>query len=474
MLNATLGAKNPGMEMGNLANAIHEAGDCSGLFLQEADDRLILGDLLAGSVLYGRADELQGSSVLLATQGQLATAAVLTELDGVARRIVLCPPDLPLEYCPRLMEDAEVDSIVSDRDLVHFCGTRSLYFSPCSHKLTPVGRSSHVPHETEWVLPTSGTTGYPKLVAHTLASLTAGIRRGSSPDKPILWSTFYDIRRYGGLQILLRALLTGTNLLLPRPAESPADFLQRAGDLGVTHISGTPSHWRRALMSPAIQGMDPEYVRLSGEAADQNVLNSLREAFPKARIVHAFASTEAGLAFEVADGDAGFPVEATASIPGVEISMREDVLRIRSAGNARGYLGENAPMLKEPDGWVNTGDLLQVRDGRYFFCGRRDGVINVGGLKVHPEEVESVISRHIDVQMCVVRARKSPVTGALVVAEVVLKPSHSGAGKNLPSIKRDILRMCHQSLPAHKVPASIKIVPMLDFSGAGKVLRRNA
>lgn len=474
MLNGTLCVTNPQMGIGNLANAIHELGDCAGLFLQEADHRLMLGELLAGSVLYGRADELQGRSVLLATKEQLTTAAALIELDGVARRIVLCPPNLPLEYIPRLMDDADVDSIVSDRELVHFNRPHSLYFSPCSHNLTPAVRSAYADHETEWVLLTSGTTGYPKLVAHTLASLTAGIRRGSLPGKPILWSTFYDIRRYGGLQILLRALLTGTSLLLPGTEESPANFLERAGRLRVARISGTPSHWRRALMSPSIQRMNPEYVRLSGEAADQNVLNSLRDVFPKARIVHAFASTEAGLAFEVTDGGAGFSAEATTSIPGVEISMREDMLRIRSAGNARGYLGENAPMLKELDGWVNTGDLLQMREGRYFFCGRRDGVINVGGQKVHPEEVESVISRHIDVQMCVARAKKNRVTGALVVAEVVLKQDHSGAEKDVSSIKRDILRMCHESLPAHKVPASIKIVPMLAFSEAGKVLRQNA
>lgn len=462
------------LEVANLAGAIHEAGDPAGRFVREADECVAFGDLLAGSALYGRADELQGRSVLLATKGQLTTASALIELDGVARRVVLCPPDLPLEHLPHVMDVAEVDGIVSDREVTHFSGPRSLYFCPCSRNLTPAGRNGRAHHETEWVLLTSGTTGAPKLVAHTLASLTAGIRRGRSSSRPIVWSTFYDIRRYGGLQILLRALLTGTSLVLCGAGESTADFLARAGSFGVTHISGTPSHWRRALMSESIHRLSPEYVRLSGEAPDQAILNSLRETFPKARVVHAFASTEAGLAFEVDDGGAGFPPDAMMSVPGVEISIREGMLRIRSAGNASRYLGENAPQLKEADGWVNTGDLLEVREGRYFFQGRRDGVINVGGLKVHPEEVEAVISRHPEVQMCVVRAKKSRITGALVAADVVLRASSSGEQGDIPSIQDDILQLCREGLPAHKVPAAINIVPALELSESGKVLRRNA
>ena len=64
--------------------------------------------------------------------------------------------------------------------------------------------------------------------------------------------------------------------------------------------------------------------------------------------------------------------------------------------------------------------MLELRDGRYHFVGRRDGVINVGGMKVHPEEVEAVINRHPRVRMSLVRTEKNPITGALVVADVVL------------------------------------------------------
>jgi len=237
---------------------------------------------------------------------------------------------------------------------------------------------------TEWILLTSGTTGAPKLVLHDLASLTSALT-GEAPAEGVVWGTFYDIRRYGGLQIFLRAVHAGS-LLLSDPAESVVDFLARAAAAGITHISGTPSHWRKALMSGAAAEIAPRYVRLSGEIADQAVLDALRAAYPRATVAHAFASTEAGVAFEVRDGRAGFPT-ALVGAAGSHVEMRvvEETLQIRSPGTAQRYLGEGAEPIRRPDGFVDTGDRVEEHSGRYYFMGRRGGVINVGGLKVHPK-----------------------------------------------------------------------------------------
>ncbi len=137
---------------------------------------------------------------------------------------------------------------------------------------------------TEWILLTSGTTGVPKLVVHSFESLAGALPRNPASARPMVWSTFYDIRRYGGLQIYLRAVLSGSPLVLSSAGESTREFFTRAAAAGVTHISGTPSHWRRALMSGETALISPEYVRLSGEVADQTVLDNLRAAYPTARI----------------------------------------------------------------------------------------------------------------------------------------------------------------------------------------------
>ena len=98
----------------------------------------------------------------------------------------------------------------------------------------------------------------PKMAVHTLSSLTGAIKGDGQRGDAVVWSTFYDIRRYGGLQIFLRALFDGASLVLSSADESTGDFLTRAGAHGVTHISGTPSHWRRALMSPAAHKITPQ------------------------------------------------------------------------------------------------------------------------------------------------------------------------------------------------------------------------
>ena len=126
----------------------------------------------------------------------------------------------------------------------------------------------------------------------------------------------------------------------------------------------------------------------------------------------------------------------------------------------------------DADGFVDTGDMLELRGDRYYFVGRRDGVINVGGLKVHPEEVEAVINRHPQVRMSLVRTRKNPITGALVVADVVLKTAPASATGRLDELEQEILQLCREALPRHKVPAAIHFVPALPVAATGKMVRQ--
>jgi acyl-coenzyme A synthetase/AMP-(fatty) acid ligase len=226
-------------------------------------------------------------------------------------------------------------------------------------------------------------------------------------------------------------------------------------------------------MSPALGKIAPRYVRLSGEIADQAILDSLRQAFPHAVVGHAYASTEAGVAFEVKDGLAGFPdrfVERARD--GVELKVLDGSLRIRSPRAASRYLGTDGTAIADRDGFVDTGDMVELHGDRYAFVGRRGGIINIGGLKVHPEEVEAVINRHPQVRMSQVRPKKSPITGSIVIADVVLK-SAERAGGELIGLKGDILKLCRDTLPRHKVPAAISFVPALDVAATGKLARRH-
>jgi acyl-coenzyme A synthetase/AMP-(fatty) acid ligase len=438
-----------------------------------AGHRAALADLLHGSAIPSGVENLRGCSVLIGSADPFLVALALIELDGLARRMTLYPPDLALEHLPYVMRYAEVDAVVSDGSFLSGRSIGPVQHAVATPALVPHVHASRNRLPTEWVLLTSGTTGRPKMVLHTLASLSGAIGASESRTE-VIWGTFYDIRRYGGLQIYLRAVLTCSSLLLIGPKEPVSSFLQRAGEVGVTHISGTPSHWRRALMSLEVGRIAPRYLRLSGEIADQSVLNSLRSSFPEAEISHAFATTEAGVAFDVRDALSGIPARMLTGTPGVDLKVVDTTLRVRSSRTAHRYLGENPPPLKDPEGYVDTGDVLELRDGRYHFQGRRDGVINVGGLKVHPEEVETVLNRHPLVRLSLVTRKKNAITGALVVADVLLKDKSAPEGDQARELQQSIKQFCRESLAPHKVPAAINFVTALAISETGKLVRRHA
>jgi acyl-coenzyme A synthetase/AMP-(fatty) acid ligase len=225
-------------------------------------------------------------------------------------------------------------------------------------------------------------------------------------------------------------------------------------------------------MSGSATGFAPRYVRLSGEIADQAVLDGLAAAFPDASVGHAYASTEAGVGFAVNDGREGFPASLIGlNRDGVEMKVVDGSLRIRSKRAAHAYVGKQAVALTDTDGFVDTGDMVELRGERYHFVGRRGGIINIGGLKVHPEEIEAVINHHPHVRMSRAKSRRSPITGSIVVADVVLADNASERAKD---IRDEILKTCRASLASHKVPAVIRFVEALDVTPAGKLARSDA
>ena len=431
-----------------------------------------LTDVAGETCLKGRLRELSGRSVLLAVAGQLLAALAMIEIDGVARRMLLSPPDLNADHIQALVADAEIDAVVTDQPAQWAAFGVKLVVT-AEELLQPAPRTQ-TERATEWLMLTSGTSGLPKIVGHSLEGLSGAIvADGPARGTPPVWATFYDIRRYGGLQIFLRAVIGGGSMVLSEPGEPIADYVARLQDKAVTHISGTPSHWRKLLMSGAASGFAPRYVRLSGEIADQAVLDGLRRAFPAASIGHAYASTEAGVGFAVNDGLEGFPAAMIGeSRDGVDMKVVDGSLRIRSKRAAHAYVGRQAAALTDRDGFVDTGDMVELRGDRYHFVGRRGGIINIGGLKVHPEEIEAVINRHAEVRMSRARSRRSPITGAVVVADVILADGCDASRSN--EIRNKILADCRAHLAPHKVPAMIKFVTALDITAAGKLARHDA
>jgi acyl-coenzyme A synthetase/AMP-(fatty) acid ligase len=446
--------------------------ELKGRTISDARQIVSLTYILSQSCLEGRLWELSGRSVLLAVSDQLISGITMTEIDGVTRRMLLCPPGLSTDDLKALIDNAEIDAVVSDQP--ESWADRGVQSVIAARSPVAAAHRAQTERATEWLMLTSGTSGVPKIVGHTLEGLTGAIAaEGPASGAAQVWATFYDIRRYGGLQIFLRAVIGGGSMVLSDPTEPIADHVARLRSRGVTHMSGTPSHWRKLLMSGAAAGFSPRYVRLSGEIADQAILDRLSRAFPEALIGHAYASTEAGVGFAVNDGREGFPAGFVGKDrDGVEMKVEDGSLRIRSKRTAHAYVGRHAAALTDAEGFVDTGDMVELRGDRFHFIGRRGGIINIGGLKVHPEEIEAVINRHAEVRMSRARSRRSSITGAIVVADVILADGNDPAHRN--DVRDRILADCRASLASHKVPAVIRFVPSLDVTPAGKLARHDA
>jgi len=222
------------------------------------------------------------------------------------------------------------------------------------------------------------------------------------------------------------------------------------------------------MMSNEFQELSLRIASLGGEIADEQILKALQKVFPKAKISHIYASTEAGVGFSVSDGEPGFPVTYLEDPPsGVEIKVDDEgLLYLRPPQNEKQEYVSKQREVADNNGWVNTGDIVERRGNRYLFRGRASGVINVGGNKVHPAKVESVIRKVEGVAQVVVRAKDSAITGNLV--EAVIEPNGNVEEEKLKSAVRE---KCEAGLSRYEVPAICKVVPSLEINAAGKLIR---
>jgi len=121
----------------------------------------------------------------------------------------------------------------------------------------------------------------------------------------------------------------------------------------------------------------------------------------------------------------------------------------------------------DADGFVDTGDVVEIRGDRVIFLGRANGVINVGGNKVHPERVERVLLEHNQVQFARVYAKSNPIVGALVAADV--KAAAHVADE--AAFKDSVRAFCAGRLEPYETPAFVRVVSELKLSAAGKLER---
>lgn len=311
---------------------------------------------------------------------------------------------------------------------------------------------------------TSGTTGEAKCARHRWNAIEYSSGFVGSRLKNKTWMQAYSPTSYAGLQVFFSAYNNGGIIYYP-----PDDYEKTARGMvrfNVEVLSATPTYWRLLIASwpddlPVVR---LEQATLGGEVIGQDILDAVRGRFDPGRLTHIYASTEAGTAIVVSDGLAGFPETMLTEKRETVLRIVDDTLEIKAPAAMEGYLGRDSNI--DEEGWVKTGDMVEKRGDRFFFLGRSDGMINVGGLKVIPEEVEEALNNLEEIRDSHVFARKSPIVGALVMAEVVVK---AGTEFDEPALKDKLKK----SLAEHKIPKVIVPVEQIGISEHGKKIRRS-
>jgi acyl-CoA synthetase (AMP-forming)/AMP-acid ligase II len=403
----------------------------------------------------------RGCRVGLGTMSVLELAKTLVFLDGIAESLLFLPVEQEPEVQQKYLTDANIDVVLGNEapTALHHTGPMS------GANRILLQTENHLVTETQWLLPTSGTTGIPKLIGHTLKTLTRSMSPRYVGDRYV-WASLYHPRRFAGLQVLLQSWISGTPLILDDDFTMSPNYLARLSRLGCNALSATPSMWRKLAMCPGFESLPLMQITLGGEMVDQPVLDMLRRNFPTARITHIYASTEAGVGFAVRDGLAGFPLSYIQSPPG-KVAMRIDAeghLWFCPNGLAPKELG----VRNQLDDWIDSGDLVRITEDRVHFLGRASGSINVGGSKVMPEEVEAVIKEVPGVAFAIVKGRRNALMGNLVEAHVAPQTGISFD----EMFKRRITDHCRRRLDAFKVPAFIKPMDQIELNAVGKIGRQ--
>ena len=300
---------------------------------------------------------------------------------------------------------------------------------------------------------TSGTTGQPKKVLHTVATLTRSVRTGERYVGQI-WAYAYNPTHMAGLQVFFQAF-ENLNTLVNVFNKQRSEVYELINKHNITHISATPTFYR--LLLP----FEKEYknvvrVTLGGEKSDTHLYENIKKIFPEAKINNVYASTEAGSLF-AAKGDCFQIPEKIRD----KFEVVDDELLIHKS-----LLGKSDSFKFEGD-YYHSGDLIEwvnKESGLFRFKSRKNELINVGGYKVNPGEVENILLSIDGVKQVLVYGKANSILGNVLCADIQLED-----GVALTDV--EIKKALRSQLQDFKIPRRIKFVEQMSLTRTGKLKR---
>lgn len=308
---------------------------------------------------------------------------------------------------------------------------------------------------SEITLFTSGTTGQPKKVSHSYSTLSRN-SRVAEKYKGHIWAFAYNPTHMAGLQVFFQAFLN-CNVLINVFGKDRNFIYSQINKFLITHISATPTFYR-LLLPFENQYMCVERITFGGEKSDIKLYSSIQQIFPNAKINNIYASTEAGSLFSTYGELFKIPdnIKKLVKIQDNEILIHKSLL-----GYSESFIFE--------DGFYRTNDLIEWENeskGLFRFKNRKNELINVGGYKVNPSEIECEILKIEGIQQALVYGRKNSILGNILCADIQLISNQENSIS-----EKDIKRQLSINLQDFKIPRIIKFVDTISMTRTGKIKR---
>lgn len=317
------------------------------------------------------------------------------------------------------------------------------------------------------ILFSSGSTGKPKAIVHNLDSILSAYLDKKPKKMNILLFLMFD--HIGGLNTLFSVLSVGACGVAIRNRKDINAIAQALQDYQIFMLPASPSLLNLMLLSEVHKCFDLSTLRLITYGTEQmpdNLLQRLKIAFPKTRFHQTFGTSEVGITQTTS-------FENAIKLENIAYKIKNGELYLKSKTQTLGYLNaDNSAFDKE--GYFATGDLVEILNvnGEEYLriLGRTKEVINVGGEKVLPQEVENVILQMPIIKDCLVFSESNAITGQSVSVKIVLE--NNAECKNNIELKKQIRLFCKDKLAPFKIPSKVQIVDSLAITERFKKVRK--
>jgi acyl-CoA synthetase (AMP-forming)/AMP-acid ligase II len=311
------------------------------------------------------------------------------------------------------------------------------------------------------VLFSSGSTGKSKGAVHDLLPM---LEKFKVPRPALRSISFLLFDHIGGVNTMLY-ILANNGCMVTVQERTPDAVLNAIQNHKVELLPTSPTFINLIILSEAWKRFDLSTLRTvtyGTEPMLESTLKRFHELFPHIKLQQTYGLSEVGILRSQSRSSDSLWVRLGGE--GFETRIVDGVFQIKAKSAMLGYL--NAPSPFTEDGWFNTGDMVEV-DGDYVrFLGRKSEIINVGGEKVYPAEVENVLQSLNNVAEVTVFGEKHPLTGHIVVARFrLLEPENPAAFRNR------VRTFCQGKIERHKIPARILIVENAQHSSRFKKMR---